>query len=134
MSNYVPVHKDVVNFLMPLMTGEEIKVYMFILFHTHGFNRPSARLSLSFIQNGNDMGDDLTSVKYGGVNLSRATIAKAINSLVEYGLIKKYNVNREGTLYGIGDNIRVDGLNLRSRIKSRKNTQKMARIVKKGKR
>jgi len=134
MSNYVYVHKDVVDILMPLLTGEEIKVYMFILRHAHGFNRPSARLSLSFIQNGNDVAGDLTQVKYNGVNLSRATIAKAINSLVEYGFIKKYDVNREGTLYGIGDNIRVDELNARSRIQSRKNKQKMARIVKKGKR
>jgi predicted transcriptional regulator len=134
MSNYLPVHKDVTNFLVPLMTNEEIRLYIFILNHTRGLNRKTARLSLSFIQNGNDVGHDLTAVKYSGVNLSRATIAKAINSLVEYGFIKKYDVNREGTLYGIGDNIRVDELNARSRIKSRKNKQKMARIVKKGKR
>ena len=134
MSNYTSIHNDFIDFLMPVLTIGEMRVYVYIFRHTHGLNRKTARLSLSFIQNGNDVGHDLTAVKYNGVNLSRAAIAKAINSLVYYGVIVKYNVNREGTLYGIGDNIRVDELNARSRIKSRKNKQKMARIVKKGKR
>jgi hypothetical protein len=124
--NYTKLYNQFLDEFVGLMTPQEVIVFLCILRHTHGFNRPTARLSVSVLQNGFT---DNTGNEYIGTNFSRATVVKALDGLIKYGFITKITTNRKGTVYSINADVKVEELKERHQAKKAKDTKKMKRIV-----
>lgn len=130
--NYTKLHNGYIDKYMHLMTPYEVIVLLFVLRHTHGFQRASAKFSYSVIRDGfyveRDGGDD--SEKYEGTGLSYSTIKKALDGLVEYGFLIQGKVSKAGTQYTLGNTIQIAALKKRYNDKTNKNRKKLRHAFK----
>ena len=128
--NYTKLHNDYIDSFMYLMTPYEVVVFLFVLRHTHGYQRSSAKFSYSVIRDGFfiDREDDALAQRYG-TGLSYSTIKKALDGLVEYGFLIRGRVSKAGTQYAIGDTIKFDALVNRHNDKTNKNRKKLRHAI-----
>lgn len=129
--NFTKLYNDYIDEYLYLMTPYEVVVFLFVLRHTHGFQRASAKFSYSVLRDGfyveRDGGDD--SEKYEGTGLSYSTIKKALDGLVEYGFLIRGKVSKAGTQYAVGNAIQYNALVKRHADKLNKGRKKLRHAV-----
>ena len=87
---YTSCPDDFYDHIAPFLTGAELKVMLYIIRRTFGFQQDQASISLNQLAGGLEMYN-------GGANLHRRTVCKVLNSLEEKGLIvRQRRRNREG--------------------------------------
>jgi hypothetical protein len=92
--NTTPVPDELFDNLLPLLSGAELKVLLYVIRRTFGFKKGSDRISKSQLENGIKKADG--SILDGGTGLSRRAIRLAIDSLVGRNvLIKLHNKSPE---------------------------------------
>ena len=124
--NYTKLHNVYIDKFMYLMTPYEVVVFLFMLRHTHGFNRTSAYFSYSVIRDGflhDDWQDDFKTM--AGTGLSYSTIKKAIDGLIKHGFITQGKTTKKGTHYTINNVIETEKLNNRKAQKTKKHKRKL---------
>jgi phage replication O-like protein O len=99
-----PVPDEVFDVLMPQLTGAELKVLLYICRRTYGFKKESDSISLQQISSGITTKDGR--VLDGGTGLCKASVATAVSSLEEKGIIvrsKRQSIERgcEPTTYSL---------------------------------
>jgi hypothetical protein len=121
MSKFIPnsfqTPNAVVDDLMNLLTGSELKVLLFTIRHIFGWQDKialnKAPISLSMYTDG--YGD------FAGVGLGRPTVVKALNALTEYQvLIKVGKPTNRGQVWSIGNNPDIEGLRTRNNTETEK--------------
>lgn len=85
--NYTQVPDELFDELLPVLSGAELKVLLYIVRRTFGFKKPSDNISLSQITDGivTSTGKRLD----GGTGLVKSTAALAVKGLVEKNIIVK---------------------------------------------
>ena len=102
--NYTPVPDEVFDLLLPELSGAELKVLLYVIRRTFGFNKRVDRISKSQLERGIrcQNGDVLDH----GTGLSRRAVRSAIKTLVEKSVLTKTmsfspNSGHEATEYGL---------------------------------
>lgn len=130
--NFTKLYNDYIDEYLYLMTPYEVVVLLFVLRHTHGFQRASAKFSYSVIRDGfliqRNGGDD-DDVMYCGTGLSYSTIKKALDGLIEYGFLIQGKVSKAGTQYAVGNAIQIAALKKRYNDKLNKGRKKLRHAV-----
>jgi hypothetical protein len=90
--------------LMPYLSAEEWKVLSFAVRQIYGWRKEriagQASISLSVFMNGAVIGE----WRNYGVGLSKPTLTKALQTLIEFGIIRVVDdKNSEGTIYALAD-------------------------------
>jgi hypothetical protein len=92
--NTTPVPDELFDKLLPILSGAELKVLLYVIRRTFGFKKGSDRISKSQLEHGITKSDGST--LDGGTGLSRRAIRLAIDSLVARNiLIKLHNKSPE---------------------------------------
>jgi phage replication O-like protein O len=84
---YTQVPDEVFDELMPILSGSEFKVLMYVIRRTFGFQKGSDRISKAQMEFGIRRKDG--SILDGGTGLSRRAIRLAVESLVEKDILIK---------------------------------------------
>jgi hypothetical protein len=116
-----------VDLVMELLTPEEFKCLTFAVRHIYGWRdkiaKKRGRISMSAFTGGYQTRDGQ---RYGGTGMSYQAVSKALNALVEYGLlIRVGSINQDGQEWEISTDIRYDLLQERqgsTQAKRRKQT------------
>lgn len=87
---YTQIPNQIVDFLMPDLSGNEFKVLMYIARRTLGFHRATDAISLSQLTNG--IRTKSGKVLNRGTGLSTATVKRSLNSLEKQGYIERKRV------------------------------------------
>jgi hypothetical protein len=85
--NTTPVPDQLFDELLAVLSGNELKVLLYIVRRTFGFKKQSDNISLSQMLHGIRRKDG--SVLDGGVGLSKPTLLNALHSLVAQGIIQR---------------------------------------------
>jgi hypothetical protein len=92
--NTTPVPDELFDKLLPILSGAELKILLYVIRRTFGFKKGSDRISKSQLEHGITKSDGST--LDGGTGLSRRAIRLAIDSLVGRNiLIKLHNKSPE---------------------------------------
>ena len=83
--NYTQVPDELFDELLPVLSGAELKVLLYIVRRTFGFKRDRDSISLSQMRNGIRKRDG--SVLDRGAGVSKPTLLQALRSLAERGII-----------------------------------------------
>lgn len=83
--NSTPVPDQLFDELLTLLSGNEIKVLLYIIRRTFGFRKKSDTISLNQMLHGLKRRDG--SVLDGGVGLSKPTLLKALQNLIKLGIV-----------------------------------------------
>ena len=82
-----PIPDQVFDELLHLLSGNELKVLLYICRRTFGFKKESDTISLSQMVNGITTRDGRTLDR--GTGLSKATVARCLNTLEERNIIRR---------------------------------------------
>ena len=83
--NWTQIPDEVLDFMLPALSGAELKVFLYILRRTYGFKRDADRITLSQLSTGIRKQDG-TYLDYG-TGLSRRAVIDAIKALEAKGLV-----------------------------------------------
>ena len=83
--NYTQVPDELLDYLMPLLSEAELKVLLYVVRRTFGFRKRADAISVNQMASGITTRDGR--VLDGGTGLSKTSVRKAVQSLVEAGVL-----------------------------------------------
>ncbi|MBP7559235.1 MAG: replication protein [Armatimonadetes bacterium] len=95
---WTQIPDEVLDFMLPALSGAELKVFLYVLRRTYGFKREADRITLAQLSSGIQKHDG-THLDYG-TGLSRRAVIEAVKALEAKGLV---NVVRSTTEDGTTD-------------------------------
>ncbi len=100
---YYNLLTNIIDNCMYELTGSDLKVLLYILRHTYGFDKATDEIAISQLQHG-IIKRDGARFDYG-TGLSKSTILKSINNLIKKNILIKYPIRVQRKPFRISPSI-----------------------------